>query len=204
MIEVMITDDHRVLVDGLRKLVDDSGFARVCCTTYTGRECLKMLGQSLPDVLFLDINLPDYSGLDLCKKIKASYPSVKIIAITSYGEYAVVREMMENGASGYVLKNAMPEEILFSIGTVYEGGTFLCEQIDLLMKKRSAATVWLTPREKELLAFIADGFTNSEIADKMFLSVETINSYRKNLLCKLNARNTAVMVKIALEQKLIR
>lgn len=163
-----------------------------------------MLEQSLPDVLFLDINLPDYSGLDLCKQIKTSYPSVEIIALTSYGEYAVIREMMENGASGYVLKNAMPEEILLSIETVYEGGTFLCEQIDLLMKKRSADPVWLTPREKELLTFIAEGFTNGEIAEKMFLSVETINSYRKNLLCKLNARNTAVMVKIALEQKLIR
>ncbi len=204
MIEVMITDDHRVLVDGLRKLVDDSGFARVCCTAYTSRECLKMLEHSLPDVLFLDINLPDYSGLDLCKQIKISYPSVKIIAITSYGEYAVVREMMENGASGYVLKNAMPEEILLSIETVYNNEKFLCEQIDLLMKKRSADPVWLTPREKELLSFIAEGFTNSEIAEKMFLSVETINSYRKNMLCKLNARNTAVMVKIALEQKLIR
>jgi DNA-binding NarL/FixJ family response regulator len=204
MIEVMITDDHRVLVDGLRKLVDDSRFAHVCSTAFTGRECLKMLGQSHPDVLFLDINLPDYSGLDLCKQIKNSYPSVKIIALTSYSEYVVVREMMENGASGYVLKNAMPEEILLSIETVYRNETFLCEQIDLQMRKRSADPVWLTPREKELLAFVADGFTNSEIAEKMFLSVETINSYRKNLLFKLNARNTAVMVRIALEQRLIR
>ncbi|MGV8095368.1 MAG: response regulator [Mangrovibacterium sp.] len=204
MIKVMITDDHRILVDGLRKLVDDSGFARVCGTAYTGKACMTLLAQVLPDVLFLDINLPDCSGLDLCKQIKASYPSVKIVAITSYGEYAVVREMMGNGASGYVLKNAMPEEILLSIQMVHENETFLCEQIDLLMRKRSVNPVWLTPREKELLSFIAGGYTNSEIADKMFLSVETVNSYRKNLLCKLGARNTAVLVKIALEQKLIR
>lgn len=199
----MITDDHRILVNGLRNLIDDSGFAHVCAVAYNGKDCIKCLDEALPDVLFLDINLPDCSGLDLCKQIKTYYPAVKIIAISSYDEYAVVHEMMDNGASGYVLKNAMPEEILLSIETVTADKIFLCEQIDLQMRNRSVIPVWLTPREKELLTLIANGLTNCEIAEKMFLSVETIHSYRKNLLCKLNARNTAVMVKMAIEQRLI-
>jgi DNA-binding NarL/FixJ family response regulator len=128
---------------------------------------------------------------------------VKIVALTSYSEYAIVRQMIENGASGYVIKNAMPEEILMSIESVADGETFLCEQIDMLMKRSTKQHIWLTPREKELLKFIADGFTNVEIAEKLFLSVETVNSYRKNLLLKLGARNTAVLVKMAYEEKLI-
>jgi len=115
----------------------------------------------------------------------------------------MVRQMLENGASGYVIKNAMPDEILMSIRVVHEGELFLCEQVDVFMKRQADTAIWLTNREKQLLGLIVDGHTNQEIAAKMFLGVETINSYRKNLLCKLGARNTAVMVKMAIEGKLI-
>ncbi len=205
MINVMIVDDHHILVDGLQKLVNDSVFARVTEIAYSGKECVSKLKlcNDLPDVLFLDINLPDANGTELCKMIKTSYSSLKIIALTSYSEYAIVRQMLENGASGYVIKNAMPEEILMSIQAVADNEIFLCEQIDMLMKNRSTQHVWLTPREKELLKLIVNGHTNIEIADKMCLGVETINSYRKNLLCKLGARNTAILVKMAIEERLI-
>ena len=196
-------DDHKILVEGLQKLVDESGSARVTAVSYTGKECLANLRQERPDVLLLDINLPDANGIDLCKEIKTNWPEVKIVALTSYSEYAIVRQIMENGASGYVIKNAMPEEILMSIEATAAGEIFLCEQIDMLMTRSTKQHIWLTPREKELLKHIADGFTNAEIAEKLFLSVETVNSYRKNLLLKLGARNTAVLVKMAYEQRLI-
>lgn len=203
MITVHIVDDHKILVEGLQKLIDESGFAKTTAVSYSGKECLANLRREQPDVLLLDINLPDASGIDLCKEIKTLYPAVKIVALTSYSEYTIVRRMMENGASGYVIKNAMPEEILMSIETVANGEKFLCEQIDMLMKRSSKQHIWLTPREKELLKHIVDGFTNAEIAEKLFLGVETVNSYRKNLLFKLGARNTAVLVKMAYEEKLI-
>lgn len=203
MITVHIVDDHKILAEGLQKLVNESGFTQTTATSYTGKECLANLRQEQPDVLLLDINLPDASGIDLCKEIKEKYPSIKIVALTSYSEYSIVRQMTENGASGYVIKNAMPEEILMSIETVAAGETFLCEQIDMLMKRSTKQHVWLTPREKDLLKLIVDGFTNTEIAQQLFLGVETVNSYRKNLLFKLGARNTAVLVKMALEEKLI-
>mgnify|MGYP000879203215 CR=1 FL=1 len=203
MISVHIVDDHKILVEGLQKLIDESGFAITSAASYTGKECLSKLQYKLPDVLLLDINLPDSSGIELCKEIKLKYPAVKIVALTSYSEYAIVRQIMENGASGYVIKNAMPEEILMGIEVVAGGETFLCEQIDLLMKRSNKQHIWLTPREKELLQHISNGFTNAEIAEKLFLGVETVNSYRKNLLFKLGARNTAVLVKMAYEEKLI-
>ena len=203
MITVHIVDDHKILVEGLQKLVDNSGFAQTAAVSYTGEDCLWKLNFKQPHVILLDINLPDWSGIDLCSVIKEKYPQVKIVALTSYSEYSIVRQMLENGASGYVIKNAMPEEILLGIQTVADNETFLCEEIDFLMNKRSVEQVWLTPREKILLQHIVNGYTNPEIAEQMLLAVDTINNYRKKLLCKLNARNTAVLVRIALEQKLV-
>lgn len=203
MITVHIVDDHKILVEGLQKLVDDSGFAKTTAVSYTGKECMWRLSFEQPQVILLDINLPDANGIDLCREIKTIYPHIKIVALTSYSEYTIVKQMLGNGASGYIIKNAMPEEILLGIRTVANNETFLCEQIDMLMNKRSPEQIWLTPREKKLLKYITEGYTNSEIADLMFLAVDTINNYRKKLLFKLNARNTAVLVRIAMEQKLV-
>ena len=202
-INLLIVDDHRILVEGLNKLFDNSDTVDVIGVAYSGRECRSALRKELPDVILLDINLPDVSGIDLCKEIKTENPEIKIVALSSFNEYTIVRRMIENGASGYVVKNAMPEEIILSVETVANNEIFLCEEIDLLMHNRSNNPIWLTPREKELLKYIVEGLTNHEIAEKMYLGVETINSYRKNLLIKLGAKNTAVLVRMALEEKLV-
>lgn len=202
-IKLLIVDDHHILVEGLKSLFDQTAHIQVICTAMTGDECRRALLHELPDVILLDISLPDVNGIDLCKEIKTAYPEIKIVALSSFNEYAVVRRMIDHGASGYVVKNAMPEEIIQSVEMVMQNETFLCEEIDLLLNRRSTQPVWLTPREKELLGFIVEGYTNAEIAEKMFLGVETINSYRKNLLVKMGARNTAVLVRMALEQKLV-
>ena len=202
-IKLLIVDDHRVLVEGLNKLFDNSDTVDVIGVAYSGKECRSALRKELPDVILLDINLPDVSGIDLCKEIKTENPEIKIVALSSFNEYTIVRRMIENGASGYVVKNAMPEEIILSVETVANNEIFMCEEIDLLMRNRSNNPIWLTPREKELLKYIVEGLTNHEIAEKMYLGVETINSYRKNLLIKLGAKNTAVLVRMALEEKLV-
>lgn len=203
MIKVSIVDDHTILVDGLKKLINDSGIAVVESVSGDAAACRSALGFRLPDVLMLDISLPDANGIDLCKELKETYPALNILALSSYNEYAVVRQMLENGASGYVIKNAMPREIMEGIKTVAAGERFLCHEVDLLLKKQSDLTVWLSNRERELLKLVADGYTNAEIADRIFLSPETIRGYRKNLLLKLGAKNTAMMVKMAIEQRLI-
>ena len=202
-IKLLIVDDHRILVAGLKKLFENSATVQVTGLAFSGKECRSAIIKELPDVILLDINLPDASGIDLCKEIKSQHPEIKIVALSSFNEYAIVRRMLENGASGYVVKNAMPEEIKMSVEMAANNASFLCEEIDLLMRKRSKNPIWLTPREKELLKLIVDGFTNHEIAEKMFLGVETINSYRKNLLIKLGAKNTAILVRMALEEKVV-
>lgn len=203
MIRVQIVDDHKLLVEGLRLLIDESGTAKVTAVSYDAAQCCRTLENEIPDVLLLDINLPDTNGVDLCAELISKYPGLKILALTSYGEYNVVRRMIENGAMGYVLKNAMSEEMIAGIEAVSSGELFLCHEIDVLMKRQENTAIWLTLRERELLKLIVEGYTNPEIAEKIFLSPETIKGYRKNLLFKLGVKNTATLVKLTIEQKLI-
>lgn len=203
MIQVQITDDHKLFVEGLTRIINESGTAEVIGTACTAASCRRMLDGRLPDVLLLDIHLPDSNGVDLCIDLKKKYPNLKILALTSFGELAVIRRMLNAGAQGYVLKNSMPEEILLGIEVVAEGETFLCDEVNLLLKKQTGLEIVLTKKERELLGLICEGYTSTEIAGRMFLGIETISSYRKNLLFKLNAKNTAALVKLAMEQKLI-
>ena len=203
MIKVAIVDDHKILTEGLKGLIEDSGIANVVGVAHCAADCRLSLGFWRPDVLLLDVGLPDISGVDFCKEIKEQFPAVRVLALTTHNEYTIVRQMLANGASGYLIKNSMSEEVLAGIKAVAAGETFLCHEIDLLMKRPSEKHIWLSPRERELLRLISEGLTNGEIADQIFLSPETIKGYRKNLLLKLGAKNTAVLVKMAVEQKLI-
>jgi len=126
MIKVGLVDDHPLFLEGLKKLITESGILEVPFSAKDGKECLHSLAFEQPDVLLLDINLPDYSGIDLCKEIHQRWPKINIIALTSFGEYTIVRKMLENGAKGYLLKNAMPEEIVEGIKVVAGGDIFLC------------------------------------------------------------------------------
>jgi len=203
MINVAIVDDHKILTDGLKSLIEESGIAKVVGVAHSAAECRNSIGFWKPDVLLLDVGLPDISGVDFCKELKERFPELKVLALTTHNEYSVVRQMLENGALGYMIKNAMTEEVLAGIRAVANGETFLCHEIDVLMKRPKETHLWLSQREREMLKLVAEGLTNGEIADRIFLSPETIKSYRKNLLLKLDAKNTAVLVRIAVEQKLI-
>lgn len=203
MIKVVIVDDHKILVEGLCSLISESGIAQVEGIAYNAEKCRSLIKNLEFDVLMLDVGLPDINGLDFCVELKKNYPDIKILALTTHSEYAVVKQMLDNGALGYLIKNATAEEVLEGIEAVANGEIFLCHEIDLLMKRTSNKAIWLTQRERELLKLVTEGYTNAEIAEKIFLSPETIRGYRKNLLLKLGARNTVTMVKMALEQKLI-
>ena len=203
MIRVIIVDDHKVVVEGFEHLINESAIAQVVGKAYSVAECWKVLEKTNSEVLLLDINLPDGNGIDLCPQLKAKYPDLKILMLTSYSELSIIMRVLEDGASGYILKNAMIEEIIEGIRTVASGAQFLCEEVNVLLKKRDTHPVRLSRREQELLRLIVAGYSNSETADSMCLGYETIKSYRKNLILKLNAHNTAQLVKIALEQKLV-
>lgn len=202
-IKIAIVDDHKMLVEGLNTMINESDSATVVWIAHNGEQCRHSLSFNIPDVLMLDIGLPDINGIDFCKELKEAYPDLKILTLTSHNEYSIVKQMLDNGVSGYLVKNAETREVIEGIETVYFGDIFLCHEVDLLIKNRPSNAVWLTERERELLKLVAEGLTNAEIGDRIFLSPETVRGYRKNLLYKLDAKNTAMLVKIAIDQKLI-
>ena len=202
-LKVAIVDDHKMVVESLSKIINESDVARVIGKYYDLKSCREGLVYELPDILLLDIGLPDGDGVDFCAEILKIHPGLKIIMLTSYKEFNIAKRALHNGALGYVLKNAYSEEIIVGIKTVSKGEKFLCEEIDLLLKdKRDTDVVWLTGREKEILRYISDGYTAIEIAGFIYRDVETVKSYRRNLFIKLNVKNMAELVKKGYEMKL--
>jgi DNA-binding NarL/FixJ family response regulator len=202
-ISLIIVEDHPVVVDGLQTLFNSAGNYFVEGVAGTGKECLKLLQIISPDVLLLDINLPDISGINLCKLILQRYPEQRILALTTYAERVFIQQMLDNGAYGYVLKNASSEEILEGVNEVHEGNKYLCQEAGNLLKKTQENELMITRRESSVLKLLAEGFTNIEIADKLFISPLTVDSHRKNLIIKLQARNTASLIKIASDRGLV-
>ncbi len=201
MPNILIVEDHPVVVEGLQKLLCDKGITANCLVANTVKDCLLTLNVITPDLILLDYNLPDGNGLDLCKTILNMKPFMKILAISSYKEQSLVMQMMENGAMGYVLKNASEGEIIEAVTVVLSGKKYLCEETQNILNKKNSNHSILTRRELEVLKFISDGFTNPEIADKLFISPLTVDSHRKNLIVKLDAKNTASLIKIAFQNK---
>lgn len=200
---VFIVDDHYMVIEGIRSLLQNEKGIEWTGHAMNAASCLAFLKKQQPDVILMDINLPDKSGIDLCKEVKENYPSVFIIGLSTFNQQSFIQKMMDNGASGYVLKNATQEELTDAIKTVIKGKIYLSEEASDTLRKEEAATIVLTRREKEVLKLIADGMTNAEIAKKLFISVTTVDTHRKNLLAKLEAKNTASLVRIAAQMQMI-
>jgi DNA-binding NarL/FixJ family response regulator len=204
MIDVQIVDDHKIVVESLSRMINESGIAQVTGKYYDLKSCREGLSKETSDVLLLDIELPDGDGVDFCAEVRKNYPKLKIIMLTGYKEFNIAKHALHNGALGYVLKNADPEEIFIGIETVNRGEQFLCEEIDLLLQdKKDMKAIWLTNREKEILKYTADGYTAKETANLIFRDMETVKTCRKNLFLKLKAKNMAELIKKGHEMKLI-
>ena len=203
--KLFIVDDHYMVIEGIRSLLQHEAGLEWTGHASNAASCLAYLRQQQPDVILMDISLPDKNGIDLCKEVKEKYPSVFILGLSTFSQESFISKMMDNGASGYVLKNATKEELLEAIETVMKGRLFL--SMDAARSLRSAADKpgipVITRREKEVLELIATGCTNAEIAERLFVSVSTIDTHRKNLLEKFNVRNTASLVRLATQQQII-
>jgi DNA-binding NarL/FixJ family response regulator len=204
MIDVHIVDDHKILAEGLRRIINETGVANVSVLYYDLNSCRQGLTFFHPDVLLLDVELPDGNGVDFLAEIKTLYPDLKIMMLTSFSDISIAKRSLYNGALGYMLKNATIDEVMKGIETVNNGKTFLCENTNqLIEKQKNDKVLWLTVRERDLLELITKGCADPEIAEKLYLSQQTIKTYRKALLKKFNAKNSVALVQIAKEQKLI-
>jgi DNA-binding NarL/FixJ family response regulator len=206
MISVFIVDDHPVVVEGIRSLLINEEGIYWAGHALTAAACSAYFDTTSVDVILMDINLPDKSGIDLCAEIKKKKPGTQVLALSTLNQPSYIHKMIENGASGYILKNANKEELLAAITDVANGKTHLCmEALEVVKNSRNKETgkPILTRREKEILALIADGLTNAEMAEKLFVSHWTVDSHRKSIMTKLNTKNTAMLIKYANENGLL-
>ncbi len=204
-IRIAIADDHPVVTKGLQNMLLNYPHISVTGIYSNGGELLSGLKQEVPDVLLLDIQLPDKNGDELAQAILKKYGDIKILALTNFNSVLYVNSMFRNGAKGYLLKTTEEDILIKAIETVYEGGEFLEEslkeefrQFEQNMRRESTLKATLTPREKEILQLIANGCTGNEIAQQLFISFNTVEHYRNNILLKMDVKNTAALIKKAL------
>ncbi|SHH53956.1 two component transcriptional regulator, LuxR family [Chryseolinea serpens] len=201
---IFIVDDHYMVIEGIRSLLQPEKKIEWMGHAMTAASCLAFLQQEQPDVILMDVNLPDKSGIELCREVKEKYPRISIIGLSSFNQQSFIQKMLEHGASGYVLKNATREEIIEAIEAVTEGRKFLSYEAAMTVKKNEDSKMpILTRREKEVLTLIAEGLTNHEVADKLFISTTTVDTHRKNLLEKFGVNNTAVLIRLAAKYQFI-
>lgn len=209
-IRVAILDDHPMVIQGLRAMLDSSEGIEVGQTFLTGKEFKEGFEPGLCNVLLLDINLPDANGIELSNELLKKFPDLNIIALSNYNETGYIKNMMRNGAKGYLLKNTRKDELVIAINKVVNGHTYLPSSLKELLLNDSLGLSnsnrfipKLSRRESEILELISNELTTQEIADKLFLSVKTVESHRKNLFQKLHVRNTAGLIKVAITKGLL-
>lgn len=209
MITIGIADDHTLIINGIIQMLRSEPRYEILFSAQNGSALLAALTQHQPDVLLLDIELPDNDGISLCGQIKEQYPQVPVIALTNHDEIVYVRKMIRSGANGYLLKGTGKEQLIQAMEAVLAGEQFIDRQIEqtilqqTISGRKAAVNVKLTNRELEILSFIAHEYSNQEIADRLFLSVRTVESHRHSLNQKLNIKTTAGLVKEAYFRGLI-
>lgn len=191
---IFIVDDHYMVIEGIRSLLQNEKSIEWMGHATNAASCLGFLKNQQPDIILMDINLPDMSGIDLCKEVRQKYPSVFVLGLSTFNQQAFIRNMIDKGASGYVLKNATKEELLDAIEAVQHGKTYLSHEANLSLREKEDKIPPISRREKEVLLLIAEGLTNNEIAEKLFISIPTVNTHRKSLLEKFGAKNTAILI----------
>ena len=201
--KLFIVDDHFMVIEGIHSLLQNENNIEWLGHATNATSCLSFLKQHQPDVILMDVNLPDMSGIELCKAVRQLYPSVYVLGLSTFNQHAIIRDMTENGASGYVIKNVGKAELINAINMVAKGKTYLSDEASITLKESNDNIPLITRREKEILKLIAEGLTNAEIAEKLFISVPTVNTHRKSLLEKFEAKNTAILIGKATKQNLI-
>ena len=213
-IRILVTDDHAVLRAGLTALLNTEADFTVVGEAADGSECLRVAQALQPDVILLDINMPGVNGLDALPLLRQATPQSRVLVLTMHDDVTYLRQVLQSGGVGYVLKQAADVELLSAIRTVYNGGTFLhpAHAQALLTNNPSPADntdqgdstlAHLSERELETLKLVAFGYSNKEIAAKLYLSVKTVETYKARIMEKLDLTTRAALVRFALQHKLL-
>lgn len=204
-IKVLVVDDHPMVLEGMRSMLSQISFVDLTGVAADAFEAMEKVKQDPPQIVLTDINMPEVSGIELTEKIKKEFPAVKVVAMSTFRERSYISQMIKNGASGYLIKSASREEIEEALLSVHEGKLYM--NLDISMAGIDIQDITNAPvlsrREAEVLQLISDGLTNPQIAEKLFISLHTVDSHRKNLLTKFGVNNTASLIKMAAKNNLI-
>ena len=210
MTKILIADDHQMFIDGLRSLLEGSENIAVVGEARNGQQVLELCDDIEVDLVIMDINMPVMDGIQATRELLKKNPSIKILALSMYNDREYISDILKAGALGYILKNTGKEKLLTAIDTIQSGGNYLGEEVSKTLintfirnPRLEQIIEKLSGREKEVLECIASGLTTQEIAEQLFISKNTVETHRKNLLYKLKARNTAELVNNAYKQRLI-
>ncbi len=210
-IRVLLVDDHQIIIDGLQSLLISEVGIRVISNANNGREALELLRVLDVDVVLMDIDMPVMNGLDTAKIVKEKYSNTKVIILSMHSEKAMVKDLIELGVDGYLLKNTSKDELIGAIKKVSEGGRYFSTDVTLsLLEKENTnklnitnSGIKLTVREIEIIKLIAEGYTNKEIGDQLFISHRTVDTHRTNLMKKIEVNNVAGIISYAIKNGFI-
>jgi DNA-binding NarL/FixJ family response regulator len=213
-IRVLLAEDHKIVRDGIRSLLETEPGIKVVDEAVNGREVVDKLSEGVKvDVILADMNMPEMNGIETINFIGKHYPENKVLVLSMLDNENYVMSAFNAGAKGYLLKNVSRDELVFAIRHIGSGGKYLCNEIAMTLLEKQAATttnqnnamnVQLSKRETEVLILMAEGLTNNEIANKLFTSRRTIEGHRKNLIEKTGARNTAALIKFAIQSGILK
>ena len=209
MINIILAEDHNIVRNGIRSLLEKEPTLTVAGEAANGREALDLIASGVPvDIVLADMNMPLMTGVELIRQLKVSYPAVRVVVLSMLDHEKYVYQAFVAGASGYLLKSVTSDEMIFAIKHVALGSKYLCSQLSFTLLDRliyapeismdGQQGVAFSKREIEVLQLIAEGLTNTEIAEKLFTSKRTVEGHRQNLIDKTNARNTAVLIRYAI------
>lgn len=210
MLNLLIIDDHPLVAGGIAMMLKDVTYLQICGTARSGQEALEFLEQNTPDIILLDISLPDTDGLQLCEQIRRSNKESRIIGLTSTNDASIITQLLQKGANGYLLKNMEREELLEAVDRTLKGKIYLSKAanekvLEQFISVQSALQKFpvLTRREKEIIQLLNEGLKGPQIAEKLHLSPYTVETHRKNLMQKMNAGSTQHLLKMARERGLL-
>lgn len=213
-IRILIADDHSIVREGVRMILDSQDDFEVVGEASTGREALEEARRLRPDVVVMDISMPDMTGIEATKLIRGELPAVQVTGLTMHEDEAYVFELLKAGAAGYVLKRAAAEDLVTAVRAAHQGEAFLYPSVakmvvqDFLQRataqEKEQALDGLTEREREVLTLVAEGLTNQEIAGRLFISIKTVQTHRAHILEKLNLHDRTELVRYAIRKGLIK
>ncbi|MFK7972176.1 MAG: response regulator [Bacteroidia bacterium] len=216
-LSILLADDHQIMLDGLQSLLSSDANLKIVAQANTGKEALTMSAQLQPDLILMDLNMPEMNGMVAAQKVKSTQPGIKVIILSLHAEKTVIQQMIDTGIDGYLIKTANKEELLRAIHHVAGGGKYFSSDVAMSLSGMNTTVssiahvphdmqqqlALLSAREVEVLTLIAEGFSNKEIGENLFLSARTIDAHRANIMKKLAINKVTGLVRFAVKAGLV-